>query len=67
MADPTLADMATETMRTLHEPGLLPVLVRELMEPTQCGPDSDKGDRCNADLQEKLIWCVCVQTILKLR
>jgi hypothetical protein len=34
VVDPTLADTATGTMRTLHEPELLPVLVRELTEPT---------------------------------
>ena len=67
VADHTLAYKATETMRTLHEPGLLPVLVRELTEPTPCEPDGDEGDGCDSDLQEKLTRCVCFRTISKLR
>ena len=67
VAHHTLADMATETMCTLYEPGLLPVLVRELTEPTPCQPDGDEGDGCDSDLQEKLTRCVCVRTISKLR
>ena len=61
VADPTLADTATATLRALRAHGLLPVLVRELTEPTPCGPDGDEGDGCDADLQEKLIRCVCVR------
>jgi hypothetical protein len=30
------------------------VLVRELTEPTPYGPDGDKGDGGDADLEEKL-------------
>ena len=58
VADPTLADTATAALRALRAHGLLPVLVRELTEPTPCGPDGDEGDGCDADLQEKLIRCV---------
>ena len=42
----------------LRAHGLLPVLVRELTEPTLYGPDGDEGDGRNADLEEKLIRCV---------
>ena len=58
LADPTSVDMATETLRALRAHGLLPVLVRELTEPTPYGPDGDEGDGCDADLEEKLISCV---------
>ncbi|KAF8462499.1 hypothetical protein DFH94DRAFT_686880 [Russula ochroleuca] len=55
VADPTSVDTATETLRALRAHGLLPVLVRELTEPTPYGPDGDEGDECDADLEEKLI------------
>ncbi|KAH9980635.1 hypothetical protein BJV77DRAFT_1146287 [Russula vinacea] len=55
LADPTSVDTATETLRALRAHGLLPVLVRELTEPTPYGPDGDEGDGCDADLEEKLI------------
>ena len=58
LANPTSVDTATETPRALRAHGLLPVLVRELTEPTPCGPDGDEGDGCDADLEEKLIRCV---------
>jgi hsp70-interacting protein len=58
LADPTSVDTATETLRALHAHGLLPVLVRELTEPTPYGQDGDEGDGCDADLEEKLIRCV---------
>ena len=58
LADPTSVDTATETLRALRAHGLLPVLVRELTEPTPYGPDGDEGDGCDADLEEKLIRCV---------
>ncbi|KAH9984772.1 hypothetical protein BJV77DRAFT_163980 [Russula vinacea] len=54
----TSVDTATETLRALRAHGLLPVLVRELTEPTPYGPDGDEGDGCDADLEEKLIRCV---------
>lgn len=63
VADPTLADTATAALRALRAHGLLPVLVRELTEPTPCGPDGDEGDGCDAELQEKLIRCVASETI----
>ena len=52
LANPTSVDTATETPRALRAHGLLPVLVRELTEPTPCGPDGDEGDGCDADLEE---------------
>jgi len=55
VADPTSVDTATETLRALRAHGLLPVLVRELTEPTPYGPDGDEGDGCDADLEEKLM------------
>jgi len=58
VADPALVDTATETLRALRAHGLLPVLVRELTEPTPYGPDGDEGDGCDADLEEKLMRCV---------
>ena len=58
VADPTQADTATATLRALRAHGLVPVLVRELTEPTPYGPDGDEGDGCDADLEEKLIRCV---------
>jgi hsp70-interacting protein len=57
VADPTLADTATATLRGLRAHGLLPVLVRELTEPTPYGPDGDEGDGRDVDLEEKLIRC----------
>ena len=42
----------------LRAHGLLPVLVRELTEPTPYGPDGEEGDGFDADLKEKLIRCV---------
>ena len=58
VADPTQADTATATLRALRAHGLVPVLVRELTEPTPYGPDGDEGDGCDADLEDKLIRCV---------
>ena len=58
VADPTLADTATATLRGLRAHGLLPVLMRELTEPTLYGPEGDEGDGRDADLEEKLIRCV---------
>jgi len=54
VADPASADTAPETLRALRAHGLLPVLVRELTEPTPYGPDADEGDGRDADLEEKL-------------
>ena len=54
VADPVSADTAPETLRALRAHGLLPVLVRELTEPTPYGPDGDEGDGRDADLEEKL-------------
>ena len=54
VADPASADTAPETLRALRTHGLLPVLVRELTEPTPYGPDGDEGDGTDADLEEKL-------------
>ncbi|KAI0287416.1 hypothetical protein BC826DRAFT_1044638 [Russula brevipes] len=54
VADPASADTAPETLRALGTHGLLSVLVRELAEPTPYGPDGDKGDGGDADLEEKL-------------
>ena len=51
-------DTATEALRALRAHGLLPVLMRELTEPTPYGPDGDEGDGCDADLEEKLLMCV---------
>jgi hypothetical protein len=58
VANPALVDTATETLRALRGHGLLPVIVRELTEPTPYGPDGDEGDGCDADLEEKLLRCV---------
>jgi hsp70-interacting protein len=58
VADPTSADTAPETLRAVRAHGLLPVIVRELTEPTPSGPDGDEGDGCDADLEEKLMRCV---------
>jgi hypothetical protein len=59
VADPALVDTATETLRALRAHGLLPVILRELTEPTPYGPDGDEGDGCaDADLEEKLLMCV---------
>jgi len=55
VADPTSADTAPETLRAVRAHGLLPVIVRELTEPTPYGPDGDEGDGCDADLEEKLM------------
>jgi hsp70-interacting protein len=54
VADPASADTAPQTLHALGAHGLLPVLVRELTEPTPYGPDGDKGDGGDADLEEKL-------------
>jgi hypothetical protein len=54
VADPASVDTAPETLRALRTHKLLPVLVRELTEPTPYGPDGDEGDGCDADLEEKL-------------
>jgi hypothetical protein len=54
LADPASVDTAPETLRALGAHGLLPVLVRELTEPTPYGPDGDKGDGGDGDLEEKL-------------
>lgn len=54
VADPASVDTAPETLRALRTHGLLPVLVRELTEPTPYGPDGDEGDGRDADLEEKL-------------
>ncbi|KAH9964825.1 armadillo-type protein, partial [Russula dissimulans] len=55
VADPTSVDTAPATLRALRAHGLLPVLVRELTEPTPCGPNGDEGNGgFDADLQEKL-------------
>lgn len=58
VADPTSADTAPETLRAVRAHGMLPVIVRELTEPTPYGPDGDEGDGCDADLEEKLMRCV---------
>ena len=58
VADPTSTDTAPETLRAVRAHGLLPVIVRELTEPTPYGPDGDEGDGCDADLEEKLMRCV---------
>jgi hsp70-interacting protein len=58
VADPTSANTAPETLRAVLAHGLLPVIVRELTEPTPYGPDGDEGDGCDADLEEKLMRCV---------
>jgi hypothetical protein len=58
VADPTSTDTASETLRAVRAHGLLPVVVRELTEPTPYGPDGDEGDGCDADLEEKLMRCV---------
>ena len=58
VADPTTADTAPETLRAVVAHGLLPVIVRELTEPTPYGPDGDEGDGGDADLEEKLMRCV---------
>ena len=58
VADPTSADTAPETLRAILAHGMLPVIVRELTEPTPYGPDGDEGDGCDADLEEKLMRCV---------
>ncbi|KAF8498162.1 Fes1-domain-containing protein [Russula emetica] len=57
LADPTSTDTAPETLRAVRAHGLLPVIVRELTEPTPYGPDGDEGDGCDADLEEKLMRC----------
>ncbi len=58
VADPASADTATETLRAVREHGMLPVIVRELTEPTPYGPDGDEGEGCDVDLEEKLMRCV---------
>lgn len=58
VADPTSTNTAPETLRAVRAHGLLPVIVRELTEPTPYGPDGDEGDGCDADLEEKLMRCV---------
>ena len=58
VADPTSTDTAPETLRAVRAHGMLPVIVRELTEPTPYGPDGDEGDGCDADLEEKLMRCV---------
>jgi hypothetical protein len=58
LADPTSTNTAPETLRAVRAHGLLPVIVRELTEPTPYGPDGDEGDGCDADLEEKLVRCV---------
>lgn len=58
VADPSSTDTAPETLRAVRAHGLLPVIVRELTEPTPYGPDGDEGDGCDADLEEKLMRCV---------
>jgi hsp70-interacting protein len=55
VADPASTNTAPETLRALRAHALLPVIVRELTEPTPYGPDGDEGDGCDADLAEKLI------------
>jgi hsp70-interacting protein len=54
VADPASTNTAPETQRALRAHALLPVIVRELTEPTPYGPDGDEGDGCDADLEEKL-------------
>jgi hypothetical protein len=54
VADPASVNTAPETLRALRTHKLLPVLVRELTEPTPYGPDGDEGDGCDAELEEKL-------------
>jgi hsp70-interacting protein len=54
VADPASTNTAPETLRALRAHALLPVIVRELTEPTPYGPDGDEGDGCDADLEEKL-------------
>jgi hsp70-interacting protein len=54
VADPASVNTAPETLNALRTHGLLPVVVRELTEPTPYGPDGDEGDGCDADLEEKL-------------
>ncbi|KAI0000793.1 armadillo-type protein [Russula compacta] len=54
LADPASTDTAPRTLRALRAHGLLPVIVRELTEPTPYGPDADEGDGRDADLEEKL-------------
>ena len=58
VADPTSVDTAPETVRAVRAHGMLPVIVRELTEPTPYGPDGDEGDGCDVDLEEKLMRCV---------
>jgi len=58
VANPASVDMAPATLRALRAHGLLPVLVRELTEPTPYGLNDDKGNGSfDADLQEKLTRC----------
>ncbi len=58
VADPVSVDTASETLRAVRAHEMLPVIVRELTEPTPYGPDGDEGDGCDADLEEKLMRCV---------
>ncbi|KAI9452258.1 Fes1-domain-containing protein [Russula earlei] len=58
VADPASAETAPETLRALRAHRLLPVVVRELTEPTPYGPDGDEGNGRDADLEEKLTRCV---------
>jgi len=55
VADPLSVDTAPETLRAIRAHEMLPVIVRELTEPTPYGPDGDEGDGCDADLEEKLM------------
>jgi len=58
VADPVSVDTASETLRAVRAHEMLPVIVRELTEPTPYGPDGDEGDGCDANLEEKLMRCV---------
>jgi hypothetical protein len=60
VADLTSADTAPGGLRAVRAHRLLPVIVRELTEPTPYGLDGDDGDVDNADLEEKLMRCVLV-------
>lgn len=65
VADPSSTDTAPETLRAVRAHGLLPVIIRELTEPTPYGPDGDEGDGGDADLEEKLMRCVLmIQSIV---
>jgi hypothetical protein len=60
VADTASAETANETLRVLFvlTGRLLPVLVRELTEPTSYVPDGDEGDGGDTDLQERLMGCI---------